>query len=199
MVWHKDSELPAVDLIVLPGGFSYGDYLRSGAIAAHAPIMREVRARAEAGTAVLGICNGFQVLIEAGLLPGALLRNESLKYICKDVGLTVEHGNSAFTRAFEDGERVVFPIAHGDGNYFIDEAGRKRLEDEARIAFRYCDSKGQVTPEANPNGSVANIAGIFNAGRNVLGLMPHPERLAEPALGGTDGARMFDGLVEALS
>ena len=199
MVWHKDSQLPDVDLIVLPGGFSYGDYLRCGAIAAHSPVMREVEARARKGTAVLGICNGFQVLIESGLLPGGLLRNESLRYICKDVGLEVETHDSVFTRHYEPGQRVVFPIAHGDGNYFIDEDGRKRLEDEERIAFRYCDALGQVTPEANPNGSVANIAGIYNRERNVLGMMPHPERLADPALGGIDGRAMFDGLVEALS
>lgn len=199
MVWHKDSQLPEVDLIVLPGGFSYGDYLRCGAIAAHSPIMRDVKARAEKGTAVLGICNGFQVLIEAGLLPGGLLRNESLKYICKDVGLEVERDDSIFTRHYQNGQRVVFPIAHGDGNYFIDEDGRRRLEDEERIAFRYCDAVGQVTPEANPNGSVANIAGIYNRERNVLGMMPHPERLADPMLGGNDGAAMFDALVEALS
>jgi phosphoribosylformylglycinamidine synthase len=199
MVWHKDSQLPEADLIVLPGGFSYGDYLRCGAIAAHSPVMRDVKARAQKGTTVLGICNGFQVLIEAGLLPGGLLRNESLKYICKDVGLEVETADSVFTRHYARGQRVVFPIAHGDGNYFIDDDGRKRLEDEERIAFRYCDGRGQVTPEANPNGSVANIAGIYNRERNVLGMMPHPERLADPALGGTDGVAMFDGLVEALS
>jgi phosphoribosylformylglycinamidine synthase len=199
MVWHKDSQLPDVDLIVLPGGFSYGDYLRCGAIAAHSPVMRDVTARAENGTHVLGICNGFQVLIESGLLPGGLLRNLSLKYICKDVGLEVETDASVFTRHYHTGQRVVFPIAHGDGNYFIDEDGRKRLEDEERIAFRYCDAVGQVTPEANPNGSVANIAGIYNKQRNVLGMMPHPERLADPALGGSDGRAMFDGLVEALS
>jgi phosphoribosylformylglycinamidine synthase len=199
MVWHKDAEVPEVDLIVLPGGFSYGDYLRCGAIAAHAPVMRDVKARAAKGTAVLGICNGFQVLIESGLLPGGLLRNQSLKYICKDVGLEVENADSVFTRHYQQGQRVVFPIAHGDGNYFIDDDGRKRLEDEARIAFRYCDDKGQVTPEANPNGSVANIAGIYNRERTVLGMMPHPERLADPLLGGRDGVAMFDGLVEALA
>lgn len=199
MVWHKDSELPKVDLVVLPGGFSHGDYLRCGAIAAHATVMRAVKAHAEAGRAVLGICNGFQILIEAGLLPGGLLRNRSLRYICKDVGLRVERGDSAFTARYRAGQRVVFPVAHGDGNYFIDDDGLKRLEDTGRVAFRYCDARGEVTAEANPNGSVANIAGIFDASRTVLGLMPHPERLADPALGGDDGRAMFDSLVEALS
>jgi len=199
MVWHKESDLPKVDLIVLPGGFAYGDYLRCGAIAAHSNVIREVKRRAEQGTAVLGICNGFQVLIEAGLLPGALLRNRSLRFVCKEVGLEVDNADSAFTHRYQRGQRVVFLAAHGDGNYFVDDDGRRELEDQERIVFRYCDAKGQVTPEANPNGSVANIAGITNRAGNVLGLMPHPENLVEPALGGTDGRAMFEGLAEALS
>jgi phosphoribosylformylglycinamidine synthase len=198
LVWHKDSDLPPVDLIVLPGGFTYGDYLRCGAIAAHSPVMREVRRRAEQGVAVMGICNGFQMLIEAGLLPGALLRNRSLRFVCREVGLEVERTDTAFTHRYRAGQRVSFPVAHGDGNYFVDDDGRRRLEDEGLIVFRYCDAKGQATPEANPNGSVANIAGITNDRGNVLGLMPHPENGTDPALGGTDGRALFEGLAEAL-
>jgi phosphoribosylformylglycinamidine synthase len=198
MVWHGDSEIPASDLIVLPGGFSYGDYLRSGAMAAHSPAMREVVARAKAGTPVLGICNGFQVLTEAGLLPGVLMRNASLKFICRDVYLTVERNNTAYTRRYAKREVVKFAIAHKDGSYFADPATLKRLEGEGRIAFRYCDATGEITPEANPNGSRHNIAGIYNETGTVLGLMPHPERLADPALSGSDGAKMFLSLVETL-
>jgi phosphoribosylformylglycinamidine synthase len=200
MVWHKDTALPdGLDLIVLPGGFSYGDYLRCGAVAAHSPIMREVCARAEAGTAVLGICNGFQILTESGLLPGIMLRNRDLKFLCHDVCLKVETGQSLFTARYESGQTIRIPIAHHDGAYFIDEDGRRRLEDHSQIAFRYCDDHGHVTPESNPNGSISNIAGVFNESKTVLGLMPHPERLADPALGGTDGRGLFDSLVEALS
>jgi phosphoribosylformylglycinamidine synthase len=200
MVWHKDTSLPdGVDLIVLPGGFSYGDYLRCGAVAAHSPIMREVRAKAGAGTAVLGICNGFQILTETGLLPGIMLRNRDLKFICRDVCLKVETGQSLFTARYESGQTIKIPIAHHDGAYFIDDDGRRELEDRSQIAFRYCDSHGYVTPESNPNGSVSNIAGVFNQSKTVLGLMPHPERLADPALGGSDGRALFDSLVEALS
>ena len=198
MVWHGDSEIPASDLIVLPGGFSYGDYLRSGAMAAHSPVMREVMARARAGTPVLGICNGFQVLTETGLLPGVLMRNATLKFICKDVLLRVERNDTAYTRRYAKGEVVRFPIAHKDGSYFADEATLERLEGESRIAFRYCDENGEVTDDANPNGSRRNIAGIYNEAGTVLGLMPHPERLADPALSGTDGAKMFLSLVETL-
>jgi phosphoribosylformylglycinamidine synthase I len=198
MVWHRDSAIPDSDLIVLPGGFSYGDYLRSGAMAAHSPVMREVVARARAGTPVLGICNGFQVLTEAGLLPGVLMRNATLKFICKDVLLRVERNDTAFTRRYAAGEVVRFPIAHKDGSYFADEATLDRLEGEGRVAFRYCNAKGEITADANPNGSRRNIAGIYNETRTVLGLMPHPERLADPALGGTDGAKMFLSLVETL-
>jgi len=198
MVWHGDSVLPASDLIVLPGGFSYGDYLRSGAMAAHSPVMREVAQRARAGTPVLGICNGFQVLAEAGLLPGVLMRNSTLKFICKDVHLRVERNDTAYTRRYAKGEVVRFPIAHKDGNYFADDEMLKRVEGEGRVAFRYCDEDGAVTDEANPNGSRNNIAGVYNQSGTVLGLMPHPERLADAALGGTDGIKMFASLMEAL-
>jgi phosphoribosylformylglycinamidine synthase len=192
MVWHGDSEMPDVDLIVLPGGFSYGDYLRCGAMAAQSHIMREVKARAEKGTAVLGICNGFQVLSETGLLPGALMRNADLKFVCRPVGLEVEETQSVFTRKFDKGQRVIFPVAHGDGNYVADTETLDRLEDEGRVAFRY--AKGE-----NPNGSARNIAGILSEKRNVLGLMPHPERVCDPLLGGTDGIALFESLIEALS
>jgi phosphoribosylformylglycinamidine synthase len=199
MVWHKDSTLPGdVDLAVLPGGFTYGDYLRCGAIAAHSSIVREIAARAKEGLPVLGICNGFQVLTEAGLLPGALLRNASLRFVCKDVGLRVENADTSFTRRYAEGQHITIPVAHGDGNYFIGDDKRRKLEDREQIAFRYCDAKGQVTPDANPNGSVGNIAGVFNKKKTVLGMMPHPERLADPALGGTDGRAMFESLVDAL-
>ncbi|HYH69851.1 MAG TPA: phosphoribosylformylglycinamidine synthase subunit PurQ [Methyloceanibacter sp.] len=198
MVWHGDAELPQSDLIVLPGGFSYGDYLRSGAMAAHSPVMREVVRRAKAGTPVLGICNGFQVLTEAGLLPGVLMRNASLRFICKDVHLKVERNDTLFTRGYAQGEIVRFPIAHKDGCYFADPETLSRLEGEGRVALRYCEATGEITPRSNPNGSVNNIAGIYNEALNVLGMMPHPERLADPVLSGTDGARMFSSMVETL-
>lgn len=199
MAWHRDTNLPEVDLIVVPGGFSYGDYLRSGAMAAHSPIMREVAARARKGVAVLGICNGFQILTEAGLLPGVLMRNAGLKFICKDVTLKVENADSAFARRYQSGQVVRFPIAHHDGNYFADPDTLDRLEGEGLVAFRYCGPSGNCDGDANPNGSARSIAGIYNERRNVLGLMPHPERLADDLLGGTDGRPMFEGLVEALS
>lgn len=199
MIWHRETELPKLDLIVIPGGFSYGDYLRSGAMAANSPIMREVRARAEAGVAVIGICNGFQVLTETRLLPGVLMKNAGLKFICRDVDLRVEAADTVFTRAYAEGQVVRFPIAHNDGNYFADNDTLKMLEDRNRIALRYCDADGNVTPDANPNGSIGNIAGILNERRNVLGMMPHPERLADAVLGGLDGRPMFEGLVEALA
>src|SRR4051794_18959796 len=199
MVWHGDAELPSSDLIVLPGGFSYGDYLRSGAMAAHSPVMREVVKRASAGTPVLGICNGFQVLTEARLLPGVLMRNATLKFICKDVHLRVERTDTRFAGHYEKGEVIKLSIAHKDGSYFADDATLDRLEGEGRIAFRYCDVNGALTAEANPNGSRNSIAGIYNASGTVLGLMPHPERLAEPPLGGTDGAKLFRSLVESLA
>ena len=190
MVWHRDSELPDVDLVVIPGGFSYGDYLRCGAMAAQSPVMRAVRAHAERGGAVLGICNGFQVLTESHLLPGALLRNAGLRFVCKPVPLTVEETQSAFTRRYDKGQTVVFPVAHGEGNYFADEETLDRLEGEGRIAFRY---------QANPNGSARDIAGILSQKRNVLGMMPHPERVVDPLTGGTDGRALFQSLIESLS
>ena len=198
MVWHGESQVPDSDLIVLPGGFSYGDYLRSGAMAAHSPIMRDVVAKANSGTPVLGICNGFHLLTETGLLPGVLMRNASLKFICKDVWLKVARKDTDFTRGYKQDEVVRIPIAHHDGNYFADEATLDRLEGENRVAFRYCDASGALNDDANPNGSRRSIAGIYNETGTVLGLMPHPERLADPALGGTDGKHMFDSLVEAL-
>lgn len=199
MVWHQESSLPQCDLIVVPGGFSYGDYLRSGAMAAHSPILRTVIDRAHAGTPVLGICNGFQILAEAGLLPGVLMRNASLKFVCRDVDLRVERTDTIFTSGYATGQVLRVPIAHHDGNYFADAETLQRLEDGGQIAFRYCDSDGNVTADANPNGSIANIAGILNAQGNVLGMMPHPERLAEALLGGTDGAAMFGALAEAIA
>lgn len=199
MAWHGDSTLPDVDLIVIPGGFSYGDYLRSGAMAANSPIMREVIARANRGTPVLGICNGFQVLTECGLLPGVLMRNASLKFICRDVHLRVERADTIFTSQYTQGQVIRIPVAHHDGNYFTDPDTHKALEDNGQVAFRYCDPDGAITEEANPNGSLANIAGILNATGNVLGMMPHPERLADPLLGGLDGAPMFSALAEAIA
>ncbi|HEX4080834.1 MAG TPA: phosphoribosylformylglycinamidine synthase subunit PurQ [Rhizomicrobium sp.] len=192
MVWHGDSELPDVDLVVLPGGFAHGDYLRCGAMAAQSPIMRDVKAKADRGVAVLGICNGFQVLTEAGMLPGVLMRNAELKFVCRPVGIEVDETQSAFTRKYDKGQRVVFPVAHGDGNYYADAATLDRLEGEGRVVFRYA-------PGDNPNGSARNIAGILSEKRNVLGLMPHPERVCDPLLGGTDGRPLFESLFEALS
>ncbi|HEY9538874.1 MAG TPA: phosphoribosylformylglycinamidine synthase subunit PurQ [Kiloniellaceae bacterium] len=199
MVWHKDSDFEKVDLIVLPGGFSYGDYLRCGAMAANSPVMKEVVARAHKGVAVLGICNGFQMLTETRLLPGTLMRNADLRFVCRDVRVKVESSQSLFTSKYEQGEAIRIPVAHHDGNYYADDDTLAALEDRGQIAFRYCDEDGAVTPQANPNGSLRNIAGIYNEAKTVLGLMPHPERLADPRLGGTDGRALFDGLVEALS
>ncbi len=199
MVWHKDSDFDRVDLIVLPGGFSYGDYLRCGAMAAHSPVMKEVAARAEKGVPVLGICNGFQMLTETQLVPGALLRNADLKFDCREVMIRVETSQSLFTARYETGQTLRFPVAHHDGNYFADADTLARLEDRDQIAFRYCDAEGNPSEAANPNGSLANIAGVYNETKTVLGLMPHPERLADRKLGGTDGAPFFAGLVEALS
>jgi phosphoribosylformylglycinamidine synthase I len=199
MVWHADAAVPATDLIVLPGGFAYGDYLRTGAMAAHSPIMRDVAAKAKTGTPVLGICNGFQVLCEAGLLPGVLMRNASLKFVCRDVLLKVERTDTLFTRRFEPGAVVRIPIAHGDGNYFADEATLNALESEGRVVFRYVDAAGNATADANPNGAQRNIAGICDDGRRVLGMMPHPERLFEPMLGGTDGRKVFESILQSIA
>jgi phosphoribosylformylglycinamidine synthase len=199
MIWHGDASVPASDLIVLPGGFSYGDYLRCGAMAAHSPVMRDVIARAKAGTPVLGVCNGFQILCESGLLPGVLMRNASLKFVCRDVYLKVERADTMFTARYTRGEVIRVPIAHGDGNYFADAETMRRLEGEGRIAFRYCDSRGALTAAANPNGAMANIAGILSESGRILGMMPHPERLYEPALGGSDGRKMFESIMDALA
>jgi phosphoribosylformylglycinamidine synthase subunit PurQ / glutaminase len=199
MVWHGDAAVPATDLIVLPGGFAYGDYLRTGAMAAHSPIMRDVVSKAKAGTPVLGICNGFQVLCEAGLLPGVLMRNASLKFVCRDVLLKVEHTGTLFTSRFKQGEVIRIPVAHGDGNYFADKKTLDTLEAEGRVVFRYVDQAGNATPEANPNGALRNIAGICDERRRVLGMMPHPERLFEPMLGGTDGRKVFESILERIA
>ena len=199
MVWHADAEVPDADLIVLPGGFAYGDYLRTGAMAAHSRIMRDVIAKARAGTPVIGICNGFQVLCEAGLLPGVLMRNASLRFACKDVWLKVEQTNTPFTGHYRVGETIRLPIAHGEGNYFADAATLDALEGEGRVVLRYVDRAGNATAQANPNGSQRNIAGICDEKRRVLGLMPHPERLIEPLLGGTDGCKMFESVLAAVA
>jgi phosphoribosylformylglycinamidine synthase subunit PurQ / glutaminase len=191
MVWHKETELPeGTGIVAVPGGFSYGDYLRSGAIAARSPVMQAVKAAADRGVAVLGICNGFQILTETGMLPGALMRNSGIRFVGRDVALTVDNSQSAFTSRYDAGESVVFPVAHHDGNYTADEETLNRLEGEDRVAFRYAE---QV------NGSARGIAGIINEGGNVLGMMPHPERAVEPAHGRIDGKRLFEGLVEALT
>ena len=190
MIWHRETELPeGLDFVAVPGGFSYGDYLRSGAMAARSPIMRAVAEAAERGVPVLGVCNGFQILTEAGLLPGALMRNSTISFVCRDVALTVENVRSGFTGGYRAGEEITIPVAHHDGNYTADEATLERLEGDGRIAFRYAHEV---------NGSARDIAGIFNARGNVLGMMPHPERAVEPAHGRTDGRRLFEGLLERV-
>jgi phosphoribosylformylglycinamidine synthase len=199
MVWHRDTELPDVDLVLVPGGFSYGDYLRCGAIAAHSPILREVKARADKGMAVIGVCNGFQIITEAGLLPGILLRNASLKFVCRNVRLKVETSQSLFTSQYEQGQVLSVPVAHHDGNYFADERTLDELEANGQVAFRYCGPDGEFDDLHNPNGSARNIAGIFNRTKNVLGLMPHPENAIETLQGSTDGKALFQSMVEALS
>ncbi len=199
LVWHADAAVPATDVIVLPGGFAYGDYLRTGAMAAHSPVMRDVVAKARAGTPVIGICNGFQVLCEAGLLPGVLLRNASLKFVCRDVWLKVEQPTTPFTSRFAPGEVIRLPVAHGEGNYYADAATLDELEAEGRVVLRYVDADGNATAEGNPNGSQRNIAGICDESRRVLGLMPHPERLIEPLLGGIDGRKVFESVLAAVA
>ena len=199
MLWHRDTELPKLDLVVVPGGFTYGDYLRCGAMAAHSPIMREVVARAKQGMAVFGICNGFQILAETGLLPGTLMRNADRNFVCKDVHLRIESSDSIFTRNYDAGSVARIPVAHGEGNYYADRETLDRLDGEGQVAFRYVDVYGAETKSANPNGSQRNIAGIFDKSRRILGMMPHPERLSDEKVGGTDGRPMFEGLLEALS
>jgi phosphoribosylformylglycinamidine synthase len=197
MVWHAETALPAgTDLVVVPGGFSYGDYLRCGAIAARAPVMAAVRAHAEKGGLVLGVCNGFQILCEAGLLPGVLMRNAALKFICRDVYLRVEHSNSPFTRGYNAGQVIRVPVAHGEGNYVADADTIARLEGEGRVLFRYAAPDGTLDEVWNVNGAINAIAGILNEGGNVLGMMPHPENHVESALGPTDGRGLFAGLAE---
>lgn len=196
-VWHKENSSAGFDAVVLPGGFSYGDYLRCGAIARFSPILEAVRKAAGDGLPVIGICNGFQILCEARLLPGALVRNRDLHFICQQVRVRVENAATPFTRAVRAGEVLRIPIAHGEGCYFADSATLAELNDAGRVLLRYCDERGRTSAEANPNGSCENIAGICNAERNVFGLMPHPERACEALLGGEDGVKIFRGLIAA--
>jgi phosphoribosylformylglycinamidine synthase len=198
LLWHKETDLKGADCIIIPGGFSYGDYLRAGALAKFAPIMEPIKRHAAAGGLVLGICNGFQVLTEVGLLPGALMRNEHLRFLSRDVILRTEQTATPFTSAMEPGQLMRVPIAHGEGNYFADDAVLDELETNGQVVFRYCDEEGRITRAANPNGSARNIAGICNRERNVLGLMPHPERCAEALLGNTDGLGIFRSIASAL-
>jgi phosphoribosylformylglycinamidine synthase subunit PurQ / glutaminase len=199
LLWHDSQDLQGVDAVLIPGGFAYGDYLRTGAIARFSPVMESVKRFAAGGGLVLGICNGFQILTEAGLLPGALMRNAGLKYICKQVHLRTETTNSAFTNQLEKGEVLQIPIGHMEGNYFCEPGELRRLEAEDRIAFRYCTPGGEISAAANPNGSLSNIAGILNEKRNVLGMMPHPDRSSEQLLGSADGWKIFASMVEALA
>jgi phosphoribosylformylglycinamidine synthase subunit PurQ / glutaminase len=195
-IWHQESKLEDdLDLIVVPGGFSYGDYLRSGAMASISPVIQEVKRLAEKGTKVLGICNGFQILTEAGLLDGVLLRNKKIKFSCRDVLLSIEDNNTSFTKKYKKGQIVKIPIAHMDGNYFADPATLKKLEDNGNIAFRYVSENGNVADDANPNGSALNIAGIFNDKKNILGMMPHPERAIDINTGSIDGLGIFESLL----
>ena len=198
-IWHQDTDVPNVDLIALPGGFSFGDYLRCGAMAARSPAIKAVAAHAERGGNVIGVCNGFQVLTEMGLLPGALMRNRSLKFVCKTVQLKVETAKSNFTNAYAQNQVINIPVAHHDGNYFTDNETLARIEDNGQVAFRYVNRNGEATADANPNGSQNNIAGIMNECGNVLGMMPHPERLIEVAQGGTDGRGFFESIINSLN
>jgi phosphoribosylformylglycinamidine synthase len=198
MVWHGAGDFEPTDLIVIPGGFSYGDYLRCGAMAAQSPVMAEVKRRAGRGVPVLAICNGFQIAAEAGLLPGVLMRNAHLKFVCSDVHLKVETSQSLFTSRYQSGQVIKVPVAHAEGNYFADADTLKRLEDRGQVAFRYCSSDGTIGAD-NPNGSINAIAGVYNESKTVMGLMPHPENAVEIMFGGTDGRPLFEGLAEALS
>jgi phosphoribosylformylglycinamidine synthase len=198
-LWHESPDLENCDAIIVPGGFAYGDYLRTGAIARFSPVMDSVRRFADGGGLVLGICNGFQILCESGLLPGALMRNVGLKYICKPVEVRVENVETPFTNACEKGEVLTIPIGHMEGNYFCDSATLDELHRENRVVFRYASHSGEITDSANPNGSLDNIAGICNRGGNVIGMMPHPERSAEPELGGTDGLKIFQSMIGAMA
>ncbi|GJL53896.1 MAG: phosphoribosylformylglycinamidine synthase subunit PurQ [Nitrospirales bacterium] len=199
LIWHQETSLSHVDVVILPGGFSYGDYLRAGAIARFSPIMESIRQFAEKGGIVLGICNGFQILLEAGLLPGAMLKNRYLSFICQDVSIKVENAETTFTNEYASDQVLTMPIAHAEGNYYADPMTLSALHDHAQIVFRYCDQHGDVTAEANPNGSLENIAGIRNKAGNVLGMMPHPERCAEDVFGKTDGVALFRSLRHALN
>ncbi len=198
-LWHKESDLAGADVIILPGGFSYGDYLRCGAISRFSSVMKEVVRHAERGGYVIGICNGFQILTESGLLPGALLRNASLKFVCKPVNLRVDNAQTAFTSQYADGQVLRIPVAHGEGNFYTDDETLKSLEDYGQVVFRYAESDGSITDVANPNGSRRNIAGIVNRDGNVLGMMPHPERVVEELLGSADGIGVFASLVETIA
>ena len=197
-LWHKDTDLQGCEFIILPGGFSYGDYLRSGAIARFSPIMEKVIEFANSGGYVMGICNGFQILCESGLLPGALLHNNSHKFICKNVYLSTQTTNTLMTNKLALGENILIPIAHGEGRFHTDSETLKTLNDNDQVLFRYCDEKGNITDEANPNGAIENIAGICNAGRNVFGMMPHPERAADEELSNTDGRALFESILAAV-
>jgi len=197
-IWHEQTSVAGFDAIILPGGFAYGDYLRTGALAKFSPVMGAIRDFAKKGGLVFGICNGFQILTEAGLLPGALMRNVGMKYVCKFLHLRTENVDTPFTNTLTKGQLLYIPIGHGDGNYYADQDTLKRLEDNGRVAFRYVDAKGRPTPEANPNGSLNNIAGIVNEQRNVLGMMPHPDRSSESILGSADGKLIFESMVNAL-
>ena len=199
LVWHKETDLKGADCVIIPGGFAYGDYLRAGALAKFAPVMEPIRRHAAAGGLVFGICNGFQVLTEVGLLPGALMRNEHLRFASRDVHLRVEETDTPYASELEAGQVLRVPIAHGEGNYFADDATLDELERNRQVIFRYCDEEGRVTRASNPNGSARNIAGICNPGRNVLGMMPHPERCSEPLLGNTDGLGVFKSIAAALA
>ena len=199
LLWHKDTDLRGADCVIVPGGFAYGDYLRAGALAKFAPVMEAIRKHAAQGGLVLGICNGFQVLTEAGLLPGALMRNEHLRFVSRDIRLRTEQTNTPFTSALAPGEVLRMPVAHGEGNYFADDAMLDELERNGQIVFRYCDAEGRVTAESNPNGSARNIAGVCNRERNVMGLMPHPERCVEQMLGNVDGLGIFKSIVASMA